>query len=357
MRREKKNLQQRVLEAAERNLKKHGSVGVLDVFVDVGFLHPVHLEGWQKALPSYPVLDRWILCGDAKQKQAVEHFLAWVRQEGLEPFEIAYERRTREGTVPLRLTEDENPELEELYRTKFRRPGMSEAQRLRTEKKAQKQPDLVVYIQTGRESNCAECDASLEGAFLYLEAGQALCMDCADMAHLIFLPSGDATLTRRARKHSSLAAVVVEFNRRRKRYERRGILVTQEALDQAEASCEADADVRAVQRKKAAERRGQADVKLVEEMTMLILDMFPGCPPEEANQIAGQTCERGSGRVGRSAAGRALSADAIRLAVRAWIRHQHTNYDELLMSGVERLTARKQIADALDAKVLAWRAP
>ncbi len=27
-----------------------------------------------------------------------------------------------------------------------------------------------------------------------------LCMSCADLAHLIFLPSGDAALTRRARK-------------------------------------------------------------------------------------------------------------------------------------------------------------
>jgi hypothetical protein len=297
-RKEKKSLEQRVVEAAEAMLKKNGSVGLLDLFTAVGYLHPVHLEGWLKALPSYPVMEPWILCGEAKLQRSTGLFLEWARQQGLEPFEVQYERRTREGMVPLRLLEAEDAEREELYRTKFRRSGLTAAQQQRTEKKAQKLPDLVVYIQSGRESQCAECDASLDGTLLYLEAGKALCMDCADMAHLVFLPSGDATLTRRARKYSSLAAVVVEFNRRRKRYERQGILVTQEAIDQAEASCEADAEKRAVQRKKSAVRREQSDVKLVDEMTSLILDAYPGCPSLEANQIATQTCERGSGRVG-----------------------------------------------------------
>ena len=131
--------------------------------------------------------------------------------------------------------------------------------------------------------------------------------------------------------------------------------MTSAAIDEAEASLEADSDKRAKQREKAAVRRVEADEKLVHEMTLLILEAYPSCPKDEAHQIASHTAQRGSGRVGRSAAGRALSADAIRLAVRAWIRHQHTNYDSLLMRGVERQTAREQIANDLEKKASEWQ--
>ena len=108
------------------------------------------------------------------------------------------------------------------------------------------------------------------------------------------------------------------------------------------------------QREKAAVRRTEFDAKLVQEMTEIIRNAYPNCPSDEAEQIARHTALRGSGRVGRSAAGRELSADAINLAVRAWVRHHHTNYDELLMQGVERLFARQEIADDLNSKLREW---
>jgi hypothetical protein len=69
-------------------------------------------------------------------------------------------------------------------------------------------------------------------------------MECADLGHLVFLPRGDAALTRRAKKASGLFALVVRFSRARKRYERQGILVEPEALGQAELECLEDHDVR-----------------------------------------------------------------------------------------------------------------
>ena len=63
----------------------------------------------------------------------------------------------------------------------------------------------------------------------------ALCLACADLDHLEFLPSGDAALTRRSRKYSKLAAVVLKFSKARKRYERKGLLVEQQAIAKAEA--------------------------------------------------------------------------------------------------------------------------
>ena len=77
-----------------------------------------------------------------------------------------------------------------------------------------------------------------------------LCMACAEMDHLVFLPSGDAALTRRARRGSGLSAVVVRFSRARGRYERQGILVEEAALEQAEAECLADEPARARRRER-----------------------------------------------------------------------------------------------------------
>jgi hypothetical protein len=100
--------------------------------------------------------------------------------------------------------------------------------------------DLLVFSIV-RESTCSECNKELwKGDFLFKEGERGLCMNCADLDELVYLPSGDAALTRRARKYRPLWAVVVRFSRARKRYERQGILVSEAALDQAEEECLAD---------------------------------------------------------------------------------------------------------------------
>src|SRR5258707_15018998 len=86
--------------------------------------------------------------------------------------------------------------------------------------------DLKVFI-SGRESTCDECSEMLgRGAWICLlgERG-ALCLSCADLDHLVFLPAGDTALTRRARKHSMLSAVVLKWSHARQRYERQGLPV------------------------------------------------------------------------------------------------------------------------------------
>lgn len=64
---------------------------------------------------------------------------------------------------------------------------------------------------------------------------------------------------------------------------------------------------------------------------------------------------RGSGRVGRSAAGRALSEGAVISAVVASVRHVDTPYDRLLMTGVPRQEARRRIAAGVEAVLRQWR--
>jgi hypothetical protein len=75
-----------------------------------------------------------------------------------------------------------------------------------------------------------------------MELEQPLCLRCAGLDELEFLPSGDAALTRRASKYSGRVAVVVRFRRSRGRYERQGILVEAVGLEEAERECLEDAD-------------------------------------------------------------------------------------------------------------------
>jgi len=215
--------------------------------------------------------------------------------------------------------------------------------------------DLVVF-DILRESKCADCGRELLGGdFLFLEGERPLCLACADLDHLVYLPRGDTALTRRARKHSSLSAVVVRFSRARKRYERQGVLVEQAALERAEQECCADTHERRIRRAQAEIRRDKQDEILASRMAESIRQMLPGCPPEEARAIAAHTLVRGSGRVGRTAGGRALEEEALTAAVIASIRHRHTKYDRLLMKGFGRMEARQAVRGDIDRVLERWR--
>jgi len=108
-----------------------------------------------------------------------------------------------------------------------------------------KDNDIVVFIST-QNSKCEECGRELgRRAWITLDQKKkSFCLTCADLDHLVFLPSGDAALTRRSRRYSRLSAVVVKWSRARKRYERHGLLVENEALEHAEKECAADEDAR-----------------------------------------------------------------------------------------------------------------
>ncbi|WP_327716453.1 DUF2293 domain-containing protein [Streptomyces sp. NBC_00490] len=213
----------------------------------------------------------------------------------------------------------------------------------------------LLVVQPLRRKQCAECRGG-PLSLLVLEEGAPRCLDCADLGHLVFLPRGDTALTRRAREESALSAVVVRFNRRKARYERQGVLVEEEALTRAEMRCLADAEARRRRRSRDARRRAAEDVRFTDTFAAEIRRLFPGCPAERAQGIAAHASVRGSGRVGRSAAGRALSEGAVFSAVVASVRHLDTPYDQLLMSGVPRHEARRRIAAAVERVLGGWRA-
>jgi hypothetical protein len=173
---------------------------------------------------------------------------------------------------------------------------------------------------------------------------------------LEFLPRGNTALTRRAARHSRLRAVVVQWSRTRKRYERQGILAETEAIEQAEAECLEDADRRERQRERRAMREASLDRQYVDSFATRIRQTFPGCAPSVARRIAEHACRKYSGRVGRSAQARQFDPEAIRLAVAAAVRHEFTNYDELMLRGYERMDARALVREKVDDVLDAWRA-
>jgi hypothetical protein len=216
-------------------------------------------------------------------------------------------------------------------------------------------PDLTVFITTG-ESSCSECGEDLgRSAWITLvEDKGALCLSCADLDHLVFLPAGDAALTRRSRKHSTLSAVVLRWSRARKRYERQGLLVEAEALERAEQECLADEEVRARRREREAARRAELDQQYVQQFAERVRELYPHCPHGREVTIAEHACLKYSGRVGRSAAARSFDEQAIRLAVLAHVRHTETPYDELLASGYDRWEARAQVEGTVAGVLSRW---
>jgi hypothetical protein len=218
-----------------------------------------------------------------------------------------------------------------------------------------KTSDITVFITRG-ESSCSECGEELgRNAWITLVKDKgALCLSCADLDHLVFLPAGDAALTRRSRKHSTLSAVVLRWSRTRRRYERQGLLVEEAALGQAEQECLADEEIRARRREREAARRAELDRQYVQQFAERVRELYPGCPPGREIAIAEHACLKYSGRVGRSAAAKSLEEEAIRLAVQAHVRHTETRYDELLAAGHERWEARSEVAGAVAHVVAVW---
>ena len=346
-------LRERVTRAAERVLVAKGMVSPLDLVLEMRLVAACHVREWEKGI--HACLAPHIQGSPRKKELIYRFFSEWVSARGLRAIAGSLRRAGRDGVQELRVTSDADPAVETFFRTYWASAEASARRAKTLEKKANKPPELVVFMTVSESVICAECGAPIApGGFLSREADQTLCLACADMDHLQFLPSGDAALSRRARKLSPLAAVVLQFNRRSGRYERRGILAAPAAIEEAERLCLSDADRRAARRAEGALQRAREDVDLQHKMAEALVALFPGCPAREAEQIAAHTARRNSGRVGRSAAGRDLQPEALRLAVVAHIRHEHTDYDRLLMDGCDRAEARAAVADAINVVLDRW---
>ena len=345
-----RRLERRVARAAKEALETQRWVAPIDVLIGLGWLHPVHLGPWRQRRVAD--LEKLIQVDPEKVALAMEVLRDWAVARGLEPSEADYLARSG-AREPLRFSASGEEAIERAFRTHWLSPEFTHRERARLSEHQSRRPELVV-VSPLNDFTCSICGLESSG-LLIMENSGPVCMDCAELDHLVYLSSGDAALTRRAKAGSGLWAVVVRFSRSRRRYERQGILVEEDALDQAEAACLADEEARARRRAREAARRAEEDLDLQERMASEITRLFSGCPAARAQQIAARAAARGSGRVGRTAAGRALDPRAIELAVAASVRHQDTRYDELLMSGVDREIAREHVRQHVSSKLDAWR--
>jgi len=347
-------LVRRVVQAAEAALAHHQYVSAIDVLLGMGLLASTHVEAWRKGRVEF--LEQVIQGNLGKISVSMAIFREWAQAKGLRASETTYVRSTRMGTVNLRFSTSGDPDIEKRYRIHFVSPALSERKEQQIKERLSRAAQPVVF-QILRASQCSECDAELDqGGFIFMEAEQPLCLACAHMGDLEFLPAGDTALTRRAAQYSQRNAVVVRFSRSRGRYERQGMLVETAALEKAERECTLDADARAAARARSAALRREQDRELISRMAERVQALFPGCPAEEAAAIARHTAARGSGRVGRTAAGRNLEEQALAAAVTAAVRHTQTEYEALLAGGLDRALARQQVADRVEAILAAWKA-
>jgi hypothetical protein len=224
-------LEGRISAVAGQLLAQHGYVAPVEVLVGLGWLPSSREEGWRQG--RLPALEEGVQAGPAKLADVMELLSRWARGQHLEPSEAAYVARTRDRRM-LRFSISGDPHAEEAYRTHWVSPSLTDAQRRRLAERQSRAPDLVV-VSALKDWTCAECSGT--GDLLIMEDAGPICMTCADLDHLVFLASGDAALSRRAKKASKLCAVVVRFSRARRRYERQGILVEEDALARAEAEC------------------------------------------------------------------------------------------------------------------------
>lgn len=245
-------LEQRVVRAAERVLADRGFVTAIDVLAGMGWLRQSQVDRWRQGRVDY--LEREVQANLRKISTAMAHFRRWAERRGLKPSETAYLARTRDRRA-LRFSKSGDAAIEHAYRTHWVLPELGEAKRQRLAEKQSRPPDLVV-IWARNEWTCTECGRD-DSQLLLMEDGGPLCLRCAHLDHLVYLPAGDATLTRRAKKASGLSAVVVQFSRTRKRYERQGVLVEEDALAQAERECLADEEARRGRRDRGVRHRPQ----------------------------------------------------------------------------------------------------
>jgi len=147
----------------------------------------------------------------------------------------------------------------------------------------------------------------------------------------------------------------LKWSRARKQYERQGLLVESEALEKAEAECLKDAELRERRKEREAERRAMEDQNFINNFAAKIREIYPNCPSGNEFVIARHACKKYSDRVGRSVAAKKFDENAITLAVIAHIRHTMTDYDALLIKGVDRYGARKTVAVEIEKVIVDWK--
>jgi hypothetical protein len=199
----------------------------------IGLLQPIHEDNWRKG--KMQNLEMMIQGSQSKIAETINCLVVWASKKRLTPMKIISFVRTSGPKRQLQYSEDGDLEVESIFQTYYFSPDLTEKELRKLQNELEEEPELVVFW-TVSDSECSKCKKELQkGQLLLMEGDNPLCLTCAGLGNLVFLPRGDPKLTRRANKYTSKSVVVVRFSHTRKRYERQGLLVESEALQKAES--------------------------------------------------------------------------------------------------------------------------
>lgn len=214
-----------------------------------------------------------------------------------------------------------------------------------------------IYLTKKETLKCSACKKPVLLGKEYVaetENHRGTCLSCSPFAKSAFLEPGNAALTRRSKKHSSYCGILFAWNKRRKRFERKGQYVEAKAIAKAEIECKEDAEKRAEKNAKAAIKRIAEDKIYVAEFSKAIRKRYSNCPKNREVAIAKHACEKYSGRVGRTANAKQFDGDKIDLAVEAHIRHKETNYDSQFNKGKTKRAIRSLVKEDITKVLRKW---
>lgn len=214
-----------------------------------------------------------------------------------------------------------------------------------------------IYLTKKETLKCSKCRKSIRLGHAFVgetEKHKGTCFTCSPFVHGTLLKPGNAALTRRSKKHSSYCGVLLAWNGRRKRFERKGQYVEATAITKAEKECADDAQERALKNEKAAVVRAAQDKIYIAEFSKAIRELYPNCPKNREIEIAQHACEKYSGRVGRTAKAKEFDKVMIDLAVEAHIRHQETSYDSQFGRGKTKRAIRSDVKQDVRVVLRKW---
>jgi hypothetical protein len=228
-------LAERVIEAAEASLAAQKYASPFGVLLGLGWLDPNTARRWQQG--QIDCLEEVMQTNPARLSEAMTLLQSWAAGKGLPASEARYVARTPQHQT-LRFSRSGDPALERLFRTHWVSGELSEKQQDRLREKASRPPELVVIQPLNDAWTCHRCGGT--GALLIMEPPGPACLRCAGLDDLEFLGAGDALLTRRAKAKSARHAVVVRFSRTRRRYERQGVLIEPQVLEDVRRQLETE---------------------------------------------------------------------------------------------------------------------
>ena len=215
-----------------------------------------------------------------------------------------------------------------------------------------------IFITKKQKLKCCKCQKPVPAGQMYVaesENDRGTCFSCSAFTSYTLLPPGNVALTRRSKKHSTLCAVLQQWNQKRRRYERKGQYVETLAIITAKQECADDQEARERKNIKAAEKRKIQDEEYILNFGKAIRDHFPKCPPKREYEISEHACEKHSGRVGRTAHAKKFDVSMIELAVIAHIRHVETNYDAQFGKGQGKKEIRANLNGTIKNILNSWR--